>query len=343
MSKRYITFGEVMLRLAPPGHETLLQSSSLNATFGGAEANVSVSLSNYGEDAVFVTALPSNPIADAAIRELKSFGVDTSFIKRKGDRVGIYFAEPGASMRPSKIIYDRNNSSISTIEAGDFDWKKIFDGAHWFHVTGITPAIAKGTADVTMEAVKTAKGLGLTVSCDLNYRKKLWKWGKEPQEVMSELTRYVDVLIANEEDCQKCLGIDLDVDVTAGKLDVSKYEEIAAKVMRQFPNISHLSVSLRESLSADWNNWSVFMATKNASYKSRKYEIRDIVDRIGGGDAFASGLMWALNNLENPQEIVNFAAAASALKHTIYGDYNRVSLEDVKTLSGGDSSGRVQR
>lgn len=341
--KRYVTFGELMLRLSPPGHEVFMQTPSFCATFGGAESNVAVSLANYGENVSFVTAMPANPVANAAVRELRGFGVDTSNIRRCGERIGIYYAETGASMRPSKVVYDRANSAISEIQAGDFDWEKIFRGAHWFHTTGITPSIARGTAEAALEAVKKAKECGLKVSCDLNYRKKLWKWGKTPKEVMSEMAKYVDVLIANEEDCQKCLGIELDVDVASGKLDTSKYEQLAAKVMGQFPNIENLAVSLRESVSADWNNWSIVMATKSDFYVSKKYEIRDIVDRIGGGDSFGSGLIWGLSNLETPQEAIDFAAAASALKHTIYGDYNRVSLEDVMTLAGGDASGRVQR
>lgn len=341
--KKYVTFGEVMLRLSPPGRELFMQTPAFNATFGGAEANAAVSLANYGENATFVTALPANPIADAAIRELRGFGVDTSGIKRAGDRIGIYYAETGASMRPSKVIYDRANSSLSEVQPGDFDWENIFRGAHWFHTTGITPAVSEGAAGVTLEAVKMAKKRGLKVSCDLNYRKKLWKWGKLPREVMSEIAGYADVLIANEEDCQKCLGVELDVDVASGKLDTAKYEQLAEKVMDRFPNVSKLAVSLRESVSADWNNWSIVMATKDNFYVSRKYEIRDIVDRIGGGDSFGSGLIWGLSNLESEREAVDFAAAASALKHTVYGDYNRITPDDIMTLAGGDASGRVQR
>ena len=341
--KRYVTFGELMLRLSPQGRNLLFQDSVLNAVFGGAEANVAVSLANFGEDVSFVTALPENAVADAAIRELRGFGVDTKYIKRAGERVGIYFAEPGACMRPSKVVYDRAHSSISEVSTEDFNWEEIFKGAHWFHTTGITPAISAGTAAVTLQAVKAAKKCGLKVSCDLNYRKKLWKWGKTPKEVMSEVASYVDVLIANEEDCQKCLGIELDVDVTSGKLDSRKYKLLADKIMVQFPNISALAVSLRESMSADWNNWSIVIATKDGFYVSKKYEIRNIVDRIGGGDSFGSGLIWGLNNLEGPQAAIEFAAAASALKHTIYGDYNRVSVADVMALAGGDATGRVQR
>lgn len=340
---KYVTFGEIMLRLTPPGHDVLFQTPRLEATFGGAEANVAVSLANYGEDVAFVTAAPANPIGDAMLRELRGFGVDTRFIRRCGDRLGVYYTETGSNMRPSKVIYDRAHSSVSEVEPGDFDWEIIFDGAKWFHTTGITPAIAEGTAKTALEAMKRAKEKGLTVSCDLNYRKKLWKWGKMPKEVMSEMAQYIDVMIANEEDCQKCLGIELDVDVTSGKLDASKYEALARKIMTTYKNVQYLAVSLRESMSADWNNWSVVLASKDRFYVSKKYEIRDIVDRIGGGDSFGSGLIWGLNNLDGPQAALEFAAAASALKHTIYGDFNRVSRDDVLTLVGGNSSGRVQR
>jgi 2-dehydro-3-deoxygluconokinase len=345
---KYVTFGEVMLRLTPPGFETLLQTPNLVATFGGAEANAAVSLANYGEDVAYVTAAPKNPIGDALIKELRSFNVRTEHIRRSGERLGIYFTETGAAMRPSKVIYDRSPAAIAEVKPGDFDWDKIFDGAKWFHTTGITPAIAEGTAAVALEAVKKAKDKGLTVSCDLNYRKKLWKWGKTPKEVMSEMAKHIDVMIANEEDCQKCLGIELDVDVTSGKLDTSKYEDLAKKVMGAFPNVRYLAVSLRESVSADWNNWSVVLASKDAFHISKKYEIRDIVDRIGGGDSFGSGLIcgmnkWSPATSEGRQNAVDFAAAASALKHTIYGDFNRVAFDDVMGLMGGDASGRVQR
>jgi 2-dehydro-3-deoxygluconokinase len=343
MTKKYVTFGELMLRLSPAGHEVLFQTPRLEATFGGAEANVAVSLANYGETVEFVTALPQNPVADAAVKELRAFGVGTSHILRKGERMGIYFTETGASMRQSKVVYDRAHSSISEIPAAEFKWDDIFRGAHWFHTTGITPALSRSAAEAALEAMKAARANGVKISCDLNYRKKLWKWGRSPEEVMTELASQVDVLIANEEDCQKCLGIELDVDVTKGSIDASKYRELARLVMARFPNVEHFAVSLRESLSADWNNWSVVMADKNGFYTSKKYEIRDIVDRIGGGDSFGAGLIWGLCNLGGPQEAAEFAAAASALKHTIYGDYNRISLDDVKNLAAGDASGRVQR
>ena len=341
---RFFTFGEIMLRLTPPDHEILFQTRSLVATFGGAEANVAVSLANYGENVSYVTAAPLNPVGDAMVKEMRSFGIDTSFIVRKGDRLGIYFTETGSSMRPSKVVYDRSGSSIAEVKPGDFDWDRILDGATWFHTTGITPSLAEGTAAVALEAVKACKAKGITVSCDLNYRKKLWKWGKTAKEVMTEFAKYVDVTIANEEDCQKCLGIEIDVDVTSGELDVSKYRVLAEKVMASYPNMKYLAVSLRESVSADWNGWSAVLAdNKGNFFASKKYEIRDIVDRIGGGDSFGSGLIWGLNNLKTPQEALEFAVAASALKHTIYGDFNRVSREDVLDLAGGDASGRVQR
>ncbi|MDR1741348.1 MAG: sugar kinase [Synergistaceae bacterium] len=346
--KKYVTFGEVMLRLSPPDGEVLFQTPRLAATFGGAEANVAVSLANYGCRVEYVTAAPNNPVGDAMIRELRGLGVSTEHVLRRGDRLGVYFTETGADMRPSKVVYDRANSAIAEVGPGDFDWDAAFDGASWFHTTGITPAIAEGTAAAAFEAVIKAKEKGLTVSCDLNYRNKLWKWGKTPQEVMSGIAYCVDVMIANEEDCQKCLGIALDVDVTSGKIDASKYERLAKKVMASFPNVKYLAVSLRESVSADWNNWSVVLASRDGFCVSKKYEIRDIVDRIGGGDAFGAGLIFGMNQWnpatpDGAQNAADFAAAASALKHTIRGDYNRVSLDDVLALKGGDSSGRVRR
>lgn len=342
-SGRYVTLGETMLRLSPVEHEVLMQSPRMAATFGGAEANVAVSLANYGESVSFVSAAPSNQIGDAMVRELRGFGVDTSFVLRSGERMGIYYAECGASMRASKVLYDRAHSSFAEVAPGAFDWDAIFDGAKWFHTTGISPAVSAGAAGVVLEAMREAKERGVVVSCDLNYRKKLWKWGRKAKDVMRELAQYIDVMIANEEDCQQCLGLALDVDICSGSLDTSKYIELASRVMDEFPNVSYLAVSLRESVSADWNNWSILLASQVDSFVSRKYEIRDIVDRIGGGDSFGAGLIWGLSNCKGPQESVEFAAAASALKHTVYGDYNRVSLEDVFSLADGNASGRVQR
>lgn len=340
---RIVTFGELMLRLSPPRHETFLQSPSFVATFGGAESNVAVSLANYGEEVAFVTALPSNAIGDAAVRELRGFGVDTDFIRRSGERVGIYYTQTGACARPSVVLYDRSHSAISEVRSGDFDWDSLLEGVDWFHVTGITPALSEGAAQVTLEGLEACRRKGVTVSCDLNYRKKLWKWGRKPSEVMPEIVRHVTVLIGNEEDCQKTLGIEADVDVTSGSLEADSYRHLADQVLKAYPNLRFLAVSLRESLSADSNNWSGLLADRDHFYVSRKYAINDIVDRIGGGDSFGAGLIYGLRHLDSPQSALEFAVGASALKHTLLGDFNRVSVADVMTLVGGDGSGRVQR
>jgi len=342
MSK-IVTFGELMLRLSPPHHEMFLQTPGFVATFGGAEANAAVSLANYGEDVAFVTALPPNPIGDAAIRDLRGFGVNTASIRRSGNRMGIYYTQTGACARPSVVLYDRNHSAIAEIMPGEFDWDAILEGTEWFHVTGITPAISEGTALATLEALEACRRKNITVSCDLNYRKKLWKWGKKPSEVMPEIVRFVSVLIGNEEDCQKTLGIEVDVDVTAGTLEAESYRKLAKEVLAAYPNLRFLAVSLRESLSADSNNWSGILADRDNFFVSRKYAINDIVDRIGGGDSFGSGLIYGLRRLAGPREALEFAVGASALKHTIPGDFNRISVSDVLTLVGGDASGRVQR
>lgn len=340
---RIVTFGEIMLRLKMPGHDRFFQSPGFEATFGGGEANVAVGLANYGHHAAFVTALPENDLAEACIRELRGFNVDTSLIRRSGDRVGIYFLEAGANQRPSKVIYDRAHSAIAEAQSGDFDWKRIFDGAEWFHITGITPALTESAATLSLESVKAAKAAGVTVSCDFNYRGKLWKYGKSAPEVMGELVKHVDVGIANEEDCQKSLGITADVEVESGALDTAKYEALSAKVMDVFPNLSTLAITLRESRSADVNGWSACLRDANGFRLSRKYEITDIVDRVGGGDSFASGLIHGLLTYEDRQQSLEFAVAASCLKHSISGDFNRVSIAEVEKLMGGDASGRVQR
>ncbi len=343
MSKKYVSFGEIMLRLKTPGNERFFQSPSFEATFGGGEANVAVALANYGLDAAFVSALPANDIGEAAIRELRSFGVDTSRIVRSGDRVGIYFLETGANQRPSKVVYDRANSSIANAKSGDFDWDFVFDNARWLHITGITPALSQSAADLSFEAVKAAKARGVTVSCDFNYRGKLWKYGKSAPEVMTELVKYVDVGIANEEDCQKSLGVTVDVDVESGELDTAKYEALSAKMMEVYPNLSVMTITLRESKSADRNGWSACLRDEDGFRLSRRYEITDIVDRVGGGDSFASALIYGLEAYEDRQESLEFAVAASCLKHSILGDFNRVSVAEVTNLMGGDASGRVQR
>ena len=340
---KFVTFGEIMLRLKSPGHERFFQSPSLEATFGGGESNVAVALANYGFDASFVTALPENDIAEACMREVRSFGVSVSDIRRSGDRVGIYYLEGGANQRPSKVVYDRAHSAISECGPGDFDWSSIFDGAEWFHITGITPALTQSAADLSLEACKAAKAAGVTVSCDFNFRGKLWKYGKTAPDVMQELVKYVDVGIANEEDCQKSLGISVDVDVHTGELDTSKYEALSQKVLDIYPDMSIIAITLRESRSADTNGWSACLRDKDGFKLSRQYEITDIIDRVGGGDSFASGLIAGLNLYEDRQQGLEFAVAASCLKHSISGDFNRVSKAEVRNLLGGDGSGRVQR
>ena len=339
----YLTLGEIMLRLKTPGHERFFQSPTFEATFGGGEANVAVALANYGFNAGFVSALPENDIGESAIRELRKFGVDTRHIRRSGDRVGIYYLETGANQRPSKVVYDRAGSSICTAQPGDFDWETVFEGAHWLHITGITPALSASAAELSLEAVAAAKKAGVTVSCDFNFRGKLWKWGKTAPEVMTDLVKYVDVGIANEEDCQKSLGITVDVNVESGELDTSKYEALSAKVLDEYPDMSTIAITLRESHSADRNGWSACLRDKDGFRLSRRYEITDIIDRVGGGDSFASALIYGLNAYEDRQQSLEFAVAASCLKHSILGDFNRVSVAEVEHLMGGDASGRVQR
>ena len=339
----FITFGEIMLRLKSPAHERFFQSPTFEATFGGGEANVAVSLCNYGCDAAFVSALPDNGIGDAAIQELKKFGVQTDKIIRQGERTGIYYLETGSNARPSNVIYDRAGSSICDAQPGDFDWDYIFAGAKWFHFTGITPALSESAAELTLEAVKAAKAIGVKVSCDFNYRGKLWKYGKSAPEVMRELVKYVDVGIANEEDCQKSLGITADVDVKSGELDKAKYEALSAKMFEVYPNLSEMAITLRESFNADHNDWSACLRNKSGFHLSRQYSMRDIVDRVGGGDSFASALIYGLTAYDDPQESLEFAVAASCLKHTISGDFNRVTVEEVEKLMSGDGSGRVVR
>ncbi len=338
------TFGEIMLRLSPRGRQKLFQDTDLVATFGGAEGNVAVSLANYGEEAALITALPDNPVGDGCIEELRRHGVDTSMIRRSGERVGIYYAETGSCCRPSKVIYDRAGSSIAQARPGDFDWNSLLRGVQWFHTTGITPAISQGTAELTLEAVRACRERGITVSCDLNYRKKLWKWGKPAVEVMTEITAYVDVAVANEEDCQKSLGIEIGGNVSSGKLNRGDYEKLAEMVLERFPSLKILAVTLRESFGADHNGWSAMLAERDKpAIFSGRYDIAPIVDRIGGGDAFAGGLIHGLRSFGDSKDALEFAVAASALKHTVYGDFNLVSRNDVLSLMAGDKSGRVQR
>jgi 2-dehydro-3-deoxygluconokinase len=344
MAKTVVTFGEIMLRLAPPGFERLLQSPLFVATFGGGEANVAVALAGFGCPSAYVTVLPPNhPIADAVIGELRRFGVDTSRIVRAKGRMPVYYVETGANQRPSKVVYDRDNSAIALAKPGDIDWDRVFDGAAWFHITGITPALSVSAAELSNQAVRKAREKGLTVSCDLNYRKNLWKYGKTAVEVMRELTQFVDVAIANEEDCQMALGIQTDVDVHSGKLDREQYRGLAEKVMNQFPNLRMIAITLRESFSASHNGWSACLADGKEFLTSRHYDITHIVDRVGGGDSFAGGLIYGLQTFGSHQEALEFAVAASCLKHSIPGDFNRFSADEVQALVKGGGSGRVQR
>ena len=340
---RYIAFGEIMLRLKPPGSERFFQSPHLEATFGGGEANVATALARFGCDCAYVSVIPANAIGDACVSELRRHGIDTSLIARKGNRLGIYFLEAGANQRPSVVIYDRAGSSIAEARKGDLDWDRIFGGATWFHITGITPAIALSTAELSLEAVSRAKAKGLTVSCDLNYRKNLWKYGKSAPEIMGELIKSVDVAIANEEDCQKALGISVPVDVESGALDAKAYRALAEKVLSTYPSLKKIAITLRESRSADHNGWSGVLHTGSEFLVSRHYDIHDIVDRVGSGDSFAAGLIYGLDTLASAPEALEFAVAASCLKHSIPGDLPLLTVAEVKSLMGGSGSGRVQR
>ena len=342
--KRVITFGEIMLRLAPAGYYRFIQANTYGAAYGGGEANVAVSLAGFGLDAAFVTKLPKHEIGQAAVNSLRGLGVDTSRIVRGGNRVGIYFLEKGASQRPSKVIYDRAHSAIAEAAAADFDWDAIFSAgvkADWFHFTGITPALSDSAAAITLEACRAAKSNGLTVSCDLNYRKNLWSREKAG-EVMGKLMEYVDLCIANEEDAADVFGIRAgDSDVTAGKISREGYREVAAALTKRF-GFSQVAITLRESLSANDNNWAAMLCDGKDCCFSKKYAVR-IVDRVGGGDSFGAGLIYGSLEGMPPQERLEFAVAASCLKHTIEGDFNIVSVDEVKKLAGGDASGRVQR
>ncbi len=344
--KRVVTFGEVMLRLKAPGMERLFQSPNLEATFGGAEANVAVSLAQYGLPVSFVSALPANPVGDACLRELRGFGVDTAHVVRAGDRIGIYYLDPGANQRASKVTYDRAGSAIAAARVEDFDWDAALDGAGWFHVTGVTPALSASAAAVVLDAVSRARAKHIFISCDYNYRKNLWRWGKAAPEVMRELVSQVDVGIANEEDCQKALGIEPEgpaPDAASGELDTARYEALAQRVLAEFPNLEKQVITLRESRSADHNGWGACLHNRREFVVSRHYEITDIVDRVGGGDSFAAGLIYGLLAYGDDARALEFATAASCLKHSIPGDYNRVSVAEVETLVKGDASGRVQR
>lgn len=341
MAKKVITFGEIMLRLAPEGYYRFVQADTFGATYGGGEANVAVSLANYGFDAKFVTKLPKHEIGQAAINSLRKYGVDTTDIVRGGERIGIYFLEKGASQRPSKVIYDRAGSSIATAQSSDFDWKKIFDGADWFHFTGITPALNDEVADICIDACKAAKEAGLAISCDLNYRNKLWSKEKAGK-IMGKICKYVDVCIANEEDAADVFGIKAsDTDVTSGEVNREGYKEVASELTKRF-GFEKVAITLRESINANINNWSAMLYDGKDYYFSKRYNMQ-IVDRVGGGDSFGAGLIAASLEGYDPQATIEFAVAASCLKHSIEGDFNMVSMDEVLKLAGGDGSGRVQR
>jgi len=334
-----------MLRLSPPGFKRFTQARSFDVIYGGGESNVAVSLVNYGIPAAFITRIPKNDIGDACIQFLRQFGVNTNKIIRGGDRLGIYYLEIGASSRPSKVIYDRAHSAISTAKPDMFDWDKIFEDATWFHWTGITPAISQNLADICLDAVRIAKEKDITVSCDLNYRSKLWKYGKKPIDIMPELVKYCDVAIGNEEDAEKVLDISApDTDITSGKIDAKNYKSVVEEIVKQYPNIKKVAITLRGSISASHNTWSAILYDGNEMYAAPTYDITHIVDRVGGGDSFMGGLIYGLITYEeNLQQALNFAVAASCLKHTIFGDFNLSSVEEVEKLMGGDVSGRVSR
>jgi 2-dehydro-3-deoxygluconokinase len=334
-----------MLRLSPPNYKRFTQARSFDVIYGGGEANVAVSLANFGLQVEYVTRLPKNDLGLACIQYLRQYGVNTEKIIIGGERIGIYFLEVGASARASKVIYDRDNSAIATATPDMFDWEHIFEGVSWFHWTGITPAISEKLAEICLEAVKTAKSKGITISCDLNYRSKLWKYGKNPIEIMSKLVSYCDIAIGNEEDAEKLLNIKApDTNITSGKIDPSKYQSVVEEMTQEYSNLKYVAITLRGSLSASHNTWSGILYDKNKMYIAPHYDIAHIIDRVGGGDSFAAGLIYGLQNFKNdPQKVLNFAVASSCLKHTIFGDFNLVSVDEVLKIMKGDLSGRVSR
>lgn len=342
--KKIVTFGEIMLRLAPPGFQRFTQARSFEAIYGGGEANVAVSLANFGEEVEFVTRLPINDLGDACLMSLRGYGIQTEHIARGGERIGIYFLETGAAQRGSKVIYDRANSSFATIQTGTIDWRKVFEGADWFHWTGITPAVSQGAADACREAIQIARELGITVSTDLNYRAKLWKWGETAGEVMTDLVGMCDVALGNEEDAEKVFGIKApEADVTAGKVKADHYRYVCEELAKKIPSLKTISITLRGSLSASHNTWSGVLWREGAFFSAPTYNILPIVDRVGGGDSFMGGLIYGLRKFDDPQKALNFAAAAACLKHSILGDFNAVSVSEVEALMSGDASGRVSR
>lgn len=345
MNNKVVTFGEIMLRLATPEHKRFSQASSFSASFGGGEANVAVSLANYGIETEFVTRLPQNELGESVLMELKRYGVGTNHIIRGGERLGIYFLETGSVSRPSKVIYDRAHSSFSEIKSVMIDWDAIFKDAKWFHWTGITPAVSEGAAQVCLDAVRAARKRGITVSCDLNFRKNLWKWGKTAQEVMPGLVEYSDIILGNEEDAEKVFGIKpTDKDVTRGEIKGSEYLEVCKRLKAAFPGAKKIIITLRGSISADHNTWSGVLYDGNNLFEAPVYQITHIVDRVGGGDSFMGGLIYGLLTYDgDDQKALRFATAASCLKHTIQGDFNLVTVSEVEQLMKGDASGRVIR
>jgi len=345
MTQKVVAFGEIMMRLSPPGFLRFSQARSFDVIYGGGEANVAVSLANYGVAVDYVTRLPKNDLGEACMCFLRERGVGVDKIVWGGERLGVYFLENGASVRGSKVVYDRAGSAIATIERGMIDWQKVFSDAQWFHWTGITPAISKGAADVCLEAAQVAREMGLTVSCDLNFRKNLWKWGKKASEVMPELVKYSDIAIGNEEDAAQVFGIHApETDVTSGKVEAEKYRFVCEELVKRFPNLKQVAITLRGSLSASHNTWSGVLWAGGKFYVASTFDIDFIVDRVGGGDAFMGGLIYGLLKYgEDKQPALNFAVAASCLKHTIFGDFNLVTISEAEKLMGGDVSGRVAR
>lgn len=346
MSK-VVTFGEIMLRLSTPGNLRFSQARQFDATFGGGEANVAVSLANYGINAEFITRLPDNDLAHSCVRDLRSYGVGTDGIVWGGDRLGIYFLETGAVSRPSKVVYDRAGSSIATVKPGMIDWDKVLDGADWFHWTGITPAISQGAADVCLEAIRTANRKGVTVSCDLNFRKNLWKYGRTAGDVMPELVAGCDLILGNEEDAEKVFGIKplgYDASSAGGEIDQQRFLSVCEQLMARFPRAKKVVITLRGSINASHNTWGGVLWNGDNLYQSKRYDITHIVDRVGGGDSFMGGLIYGMLAYSGDDaRALDFAAAASCLKHTIFGDYNQVTVSEVETLMKGDGSGRVSR
>ncbi len=345
MKNYIVTLGEIMLRLKSPESERLLQNPVLEATFGGSESNVAISLANFGVNSRFVTALPNNILGLAAIKFLKSMSVDTSLIQMQGERLGTYYLETGSGPRPSKVIYDRSNSSISQAKTEDFDWDLIFKDAKWFHISGITPALSQKSAGLSLQVIEKARDLGLKISCDLNFRKNLWNYGRTAQEIMNDIVPLIDIIIGNEEDLQNALGFELDQKIGTDELDSRKFEKLLKQVSKKFPNIEMIATTLRESYSADHNDWSALCYEKatNTTFFSIKYSLSNIIDRVGAGDAFAGGFIYGIYSNMNIQNSLEFAVAASALKHSIPGDINRVSVNEVNHLLEGEASGRVQR